>query len=211
MLFGPQSEALFATMEFPALLQRLDALLQRHRPAYYATLEPPAAADEIAAFEAEFRLTLPAELRLWWGWRNGQRGFDSLIEYRSPQSVSGAAATMRVNCELLADGDFAPNWWRPAWVPLLENGGGDHLCLDLEGTFTSRPGQLLEHWHDGPERAVLFPDLTAWLAAVVAAYEKAYGDGRPLSDEEFADIELEYPAGFPQEFEADGEASDPDA
>ena len=109
---------------------------------------------------------------------------------------------MRINGELLTDGDFVANWWRPAWVPFLENGGGDHLCLDLEGTFTGRPGQLIEHWHDGPERSVLYPDLTSWLAAVVETYEKTLESGSRCSDGEFADVELECPPGFPQECEA---------
>lgn len=189
-------------MTFPDLLLRLDALLRQHRPAYSATLNPPAAEAELAALEAEFGLTLPAELRLWFGWHNGQQGFDSFFQNNCLQSVSSAAETMRINCELLAAGDFVPNWWRPGWVPLLENGGGDHVCLDLEGTFTRRPGQLIEHWHDWEPRNVLFPDLTSWLTAVVETYERAGAGGTELPEEQVTDLEPEYPASFPQEFTA---------
>ena len=59
-------------MPFEQLLARLDALLQQHRPDYYAQLSPPATAAELTAFEAEFALPLPLELRHWYGWRNGQ-------------------------------------------------------------------------------------------------------------------------------------------
>ncbi|PJJ60473.1 cell wall assembly regulator SMI1 [Hymenobacter chitinivorans DSM 11115] len=189
-------------MTFPTLLTRLDALLQQRRPAYYATLNPPATAAELAAFEAEFGLMLPAELRLWFGWHDGQRGFESFVQNNCLQSLSSAADTMRVNRELLEDGDFVANWWQPGWVPFLENGGGDHVCVDLSGTFTGHAGQVLEHWHDWEARPVLFPDLTAWLTAVVQAYEMAGEGGEELPDESVEEMELEHPAGFPQEFEA---------
>ena len=184
-------------MDFAHLLARLDALLRQRRPAYYATLGPPAPVAELAEFETEFSLALPPELRMWWSWRNGQTGFESFYGNQCLQSASSAAETMQVQLDLLDE--FAPNWWRPTWVPFLENGGGDHLCLDLEGTFTGQPGQILEHWHDWEPRTVCFPNLTTWLAAVVAAYEQGTD---PLTDEQVAKLELVSPAGFPQEFAA---------
>ncbi|TGE28560.1 SMI1/KNR4 family protein [Hymenobacter metallicola] len=189
-------------MTFSALLTRLDTLLQQRRPDYYATLKPAAPAAELAAFEAEFGLTLPAELRLWFGWRNGQQGFESFVQNNCLQSLDSAAETMRVNRELLEAGDFVPNWWQPGWVPFLENGGGDHVCLDSAGTFTGRAGQVLKHWHDWEARPVLFPDLTAWLAAVVQAYEQTENGTELLRDEQIEDVELAHPPGFPLEFEA---------
>lgn len=188
--------------DFVRLLQRLDELLQRHRPDYYATLNPPATAAELAAFEAQFQLALPPELREWFGWHNGQQGFDSFFQNNCLQSLDGAAESMRINRELLADGDFVVNWWRPGWVPFLENGGGDHVCVDLEGTFTGQTGQIMEHWHDYEARTVLFPDLLSWLAAVVRGYEAASADAALLTDEIIEELEAERPDGFPREFEA---------
>lgn len=189
------------TPDFARLLQRLDELLRLHRPDYYATLSPPATEAELAAFEQEFDLTLPPELRQWFAWHNGQQGFDSFFQNNCLQSLDGAAESMRINRELLADGDFVENWWRPDWVPFLENGGGDHVCVDLEGTFTGQAGQLMEHWHDGEARSVLFPDLPSWLAAVVRAYEEAAATPL-LTDEIMEELEPTYPAGFPLAFEA---------
>jgi cell wall assembly regulator SMI1 len=191
-------------MDFAHLLARLDTLLQQHRPDYYAKLNPPASAATLAAFETEFQLTLPAELRQWFGWHDGQQPmcFDSLVGYYSLPSLDDMADSMRINCELLADGDFVPNWWRPGWLPFVTNGSGDHLCLDLEGTFTGSPGQLIEHWHDWEARTVVFPNITAWLAAVVQAYETAGQAKSEITDDEVSDFELELPAGFPLEFAA---------
>ncbi|MCR5890039.1 SMI1/KNR4 family protein [Hymenobacter sp. J193] len=195
-------------MTFQQLLSRLDTLLQQHRPEYYATLAPPATATELDALEAAFQLKLPTELRQWYGWHNGHLESKSIfqnhefIQGNSLAPLSSVAESMRVNCELLAAGEyFMPNWWQTNWVPFLENGGGDHICLDLEGTFTGQPGQVLEQWHDMEQRTVLFPDLTAWLRAVVQAYEQAGAQGQ-LTDEQTEDLELEYPSGFPLAFEA---------
>ena len=191
-------------MTFASLLTRFETLLRQRRPAYYATLNPPAPAAELAAFEAEFQLTLPAELRLWFSWHDGQEGFERFCQNNCLQSLSGAAETMRINRELLAAGDFVPNWWQPGWVPFLENGGGDHVCVDLQGTFTGHAEQVLEHWHDWEPRTILFPDLTSWLQAVVQAYEAAGEGEQELTDEHVEAMELEHPAGFPQKFTAGG-------
>jgi cell wall assembly regulator SMI1 len=191
-------------MLFTDLLSRLDDLLQQHRPDYYAALNPPATAAEIAAFEAEVGLQLPPELRAWYGWHNGQHGgcFDTLEANHECASLRDMADTMRINRELLEAGDFVANWWRPGWLPFLTNGNGDQVCLDLEGTFTGQPGQLIEHWHDWEQRDILFPNLTAWLAAVVQAYETALTETTALTAEQVFDLELEAPAGFPKEFQA---------
>ncbi|GAB3637994.1 hypothetical protein GCM10027422_35840 [Hymenobacter arcticus] len=189
---------------FDALLARLDALLRQHRPTYHAALNPPVSAAALAAFETEFEVPLPPELRQWLGWHDGQpaRLFDSLVGLYCFPSLADMADTMRINRELLADGDFVPNWWRPTWLPFLTNGSGDHLCLDPEGTFTSQPGQLIEHWHDGEARTVLFPTLTAWLAAVVAAYEATTKGTDELTNDEVLDLEPASPASFPLAFAA---------
>jgi cell wall assembly regulator SMI1 len=188
--------------DFARLLTRLDALLRRLRPSYHASLNPPATAAELAAFEARVGLRLPPELRQWFGWHNGQPGFDSFFQYNCLQSLDSAAESMRINRELLADGDFVANWWSPGWVPFLENGGGDHVCVDLDGTFTGRPGQLMEHWHDWEARRVLYPDLTSWLAAVVACYEQAGAEAGWLTEEQVVNLEPAHPSGFPLDFEA---------
>lgn len=189
---------------FETLLARFDALLRQHRPAYHAALNPPVSATAVAAFELEFEVALPPELRQWLGWHDGQPAqlFDSLVGFYCFSSLADMADTMRINRELLADGDFVRNWWRPTWLPFLTNGGGDDLCLDPEGTFTGQPGQLIEHWHDGEARTVLFPTLTSWLAAVVAAYETIPSSAAALTEDQVFELEPTPPAGFPLEFAA---------
>lgn len=86
---------------------------------------------------------------------------------------------------LLEGGDFeVENWWRTGWVPFLHDGGGNYLCLDLEGTFTGRAGQLLEFWHDESDRDVLFPDFEGYLQTLVDCLEgREWGE-----DEEYWEL-----------------------
>ncbi len=177
------------------LLARLDTLLHTQRPAYHAQLNPPATAADFAAFAATTGRPLPPLLQQWFGWHNGQRPScsENLTENYMFVPLDEMAETQRINQELLDAGEFVPNWWRRDWWPLLHNGGGDHLCLDLEGTFTGRAGQMLTHWHDWEVRTVVFPSFVAWLKALVAAYEAGASE---------APTDLTLPAGFPQRFEA---------
>ena len=77
--------------------------------------------------------------------------------------------------ELLDDligSDFEdPRWWRRSWVPFLENGAGDHLCVDLAAEDGGTPGQVLMCYHDWERRPVRSPSLEAWLADLVASME----------------------------------------
>ncbi len=48
-----------------------------------------------------------------------------------------------------------------------------------------------------------YPDFTAWLAAVVRAYEHVSTTAGALTDEAVLDFEPEHPEGFPQNFAAE--------
>jgi cell wall assembly regulator SMI1 len=54
----------------------------------------------------------------------------------------------------------------------LDDGAGNNLCLDLEGTFTGHKGQLLEFRHDDFDRDVLYPDFEGYLETVVGCLER---------------------------------------
>jgi cell wall assembly regulator SMI1 len=48
-----------------------------------------------------------------------------------------------------------PDWWRRDWVPFLENGGGDLLCLDAGGFETGNVGQVLWFDHGDADREII--------------------------------------------------------
>ena len=66
---------------------------------------------------------------------------------------------------------MVPHCWRRSWVPFLENGAGDHLCVDLAAEDGGTPGQVLMFYHDCDDRPIRSTSLEAWLADLVTSME----------------------------------------
>ncbi|MEW6279367.1 MAG: SMI1/KNR4 family protein [Candidatus Eremiobacterota bacterium] len=166
-----------------ALLQRLDAFWRKNRPAHYRTLRKPASPAALASLEEELGFSLPPTFKVLYGWKNGETGnceerFQDNYSWMPLEDVAGAYDML---CDVLGEPALtASNWWNPLWVPFLENGAGDYLCLDLDGSFGGVQGQVLEFWHDEEWRDVRYPSLDAWLEVFVVSLE---GGGWHLEDE----------------------------
>ncbi len=95
--------------------------------------------------------------------------------------------------ELLDGGDFKDissepekgvknDWWNPKWIPFTHNGGGDHLCLDLDPAVSGSAGQVITMWHDMEMREVkagsfgeYFDTYVAGVLAGKYVYSEEYG------------------------------------
>jgi cell wall assembly regulator SMI1 len=155
------------------LIDRMGRWLKTHRPDYYARLLPGVTGTQLDEFEARFGLKLPAAFRMLYEWRNGQEALCSASLYHN---LMFSSLEDIAHIKELMDGmigfDFEdPRWWRRSWVPFLENGGGDHLCLDLAAEDGGTPGQVLTFWHDDPDRPVRFPSFETWLVDLVESME----------------------------------------
>lgn len=152
-------------------LERLDAWLRAKRASYHASLGKGATPAELTAIEKAVGEPLPAALGELLRWKTGGKG--RLIgNWSLMRSGADVAAAITELGELLEAGDFdAPSHWSPKWVPFLENGGGDHVCVDIGASFGGAPGQVLEFWHSETMRPVLAPSLDAWLDVIVTAFE----------------------------------------
>lgn len=132
------------------VLARIDRLLAEQRPGYYAQLQPPAGAEQLAQAEHAYGFALPDSLKELYGWKNGQPAtcFESLSGMDSLMFVSleTALASYRMISDFDRRGEFPAGWWRRSWVPLLANGGGDFVCVDAE---TDR---LIWYFHDDAAR-----------------------------------------------------------
>lgn len=69
--------------------------------------------------------------------------------------LDGVASEREIWVELLDGGDFEGNgaapdgpvnkdWWNRRWVPVTSNGGGDHLCVDLDPAPGGTVGQMID-------------------------------------------------------------------
>jgi cell wall assembly regulator SMI1 len=154
----------------PALLERLETWLRRHRPEYFAWLRPGVPERELMAFERELGRNLPSGLRALYRWHDGQDpkcalAFQHDKLFMPLEDLRSAKAALDY---LQAGGEFPePNWWSGAWLPFLDNGHGDHLCADLDGAFAGKPGQVVSFYHDLECRSIEFPSLERWLEAFV--------------------------------------------
>jgi cell wall assembly regulator SMI1 len=155
------------------LIGRLDRWLAANRPDYYAHLLPGATDAQLDAFEAQFSLKLPDAFRRLYRWRNGHDQFrsESLVQNLMFSSLEDIARQKELLDGMIGADFEDPWWWRRSWVPFLENGAGDHLCVDLVAEGRGIPGQVIMFYHDWERRPVRALSLEAWLTDLVSSME----------------------------------------
>jgi cell wall assembly regulator SMI1 len=145
------------------LLARLDRWLAKHRKNYHKGLQPGAKPAQLAELEKALGQPLPAELRTWLGWHNGQS-----------EEISGAfvdawnlMSADEIAAEIQRRRSGGDPTWNAAWIPLLDDGQDDSRCLDP----TQQGCPLRDVWQGRKEHAVIAPSLTAWLEEFVKDVE----------------------------------------
>lgn len=143
-------------------IEQIDAWLRRHRSNYYATLQPGVSERDLVAFEHEFGVVLPSAVRALYTWRNGQADecYDNLVDNWMFPSLQSSADHKRTLDEMIGYDFETHAWWRREWVPFLDNGGGNCLCVDLT---KSGAGQVIVFWHDDADRPVESASTADWL------------------------------------------------
>jgi cell wall assembly regulator SMI1 len=149
--------------ELPELLQRLDAWLAKHRERYHEALSPGATAEDLDALARAIGQPLPAELKQWLGWHNGQHvdligAFWEAFNLMSAEQIAAAWQDRSARHD--------PGWDH-RWVPLLDDYQDDLIVLDL--TQPSLP--VREVWRGRAEHPVAAPSLTAWAERFVTDVE----------------------------------------
>lgn len=178
-------------------LTTLDRHLSHLRPELYASLNAPLTADAISALEKTFGITLPADVKALYQWKNGQRD-DSYETFINNARFLALQEALEIAKELtgMIGYDFeVENWWHAAWIPIFHNGSGDYICYDTGGVFTGDKGQLLKFWHDDGTRHVIAPGLETFLQTI----NQYYTDTDPAAYDEFFTLE-QSPEGYPKTF-----------
>lgn len=177
-----------------AFLNKLDSHLTSKRAAYYATLQPGLSTEEITALEKEFNVTVPADLRALYQWKNGQQvdSYEAFVNNSMFLSLRSALETARENTSMIGSDFELENWWHAAWIPIFDNGGGDYICYDTVGVFTGIRGQIIEFWHADNDRNTIAPDLTTFITSINHLYSTTPA-------EEFDEyFEVKTPDGYPK-------------
>lgn len=175
-------------------LEILDSYLKNLRPEFYSELNNPLTENEIQALEESYNITLPADLRELYKWKDGQKCSDSFVNNSMFMSLEAVLDSAKEMTEMIGNDFDIENWWNESWLPIFHNGGGDHICYDMGGTFTDQKGQLIEFWHVDNDRDVIAPNLRSFIEAINQFYQtKAATD----YDEYF---EIDSIKNYPQRF-----------
>ena len=195
------------------LIQRLDSWLRQNRPDYYKKLLPGLTELELTDLEKELGVELPTDFKTFYRWRNGV-AWDELecivpnFEWLSNRGLISHQNTMS---EADEDGtDYFPdweNWWGPGWITFLTDGTANYYCLDMEGSFGGKKGQILSIWTDDIHRDIFHESFFMWLETVIIALERGLfrgdeDDTRLQEYETYSELEREINPGYPIRHEA---------
>lgn len=197
----------------------LDALRRhvRARLSAYQTVNPPATREQLRALETVIGSPLPdellalyaiadgAELDLdrdedeaggihgWYGWLSIEEITKTYAWTRRETWLGWSLGWDEARLETNPYGTVKRVGGDPGWIPILDDGGGNWIGLDLAPAADGRVGQVIEFGRDFDTAAYLAPSLTAlfqgWQPArprasmlVRAEDLAAYAPGQPLDD-----------------------------
>lgn len=158
-----------STNELKNALELVDRTLKEVRPHVHKLLQPGAGAGELKDLSQHIfgGLSLPEELTVWFGWHNGQEGYDP----PSPDNnLTLLPIRMAIECWDVCNDPETMRPWSRSWLPLFENGAGDYWVYETEG---KKAGSLIAYWHDEKSRTQVFESLTAWASDLVKVLKTA--------------------------------------
>jgi cell wall assembly regulator SMI1 len=201
-----------AAPRMPVLLDRFERWLRLYRADYYEWLRPGVPERELMALERDLGRNLPAGFRELYRWRDGQDLECTLaLQYNQMfMPLKQVQVVWAAISQLLDAGEFPEaNWWSKSWLPFLDSGDGDHLCVDLDGAFAGMPGQVLSFYHDWECRNIEYPSMEKWLEAFVPSveagmWEEEGNQFKPREVEQVRTIRMRAAPGYPKECTAGG-------
>jgi histidinol-phosphate aminotransferase len=157
------------------LLQRLDTILRHLRPDFYQSLQPGMSEREMAEFEKKLGVVLPSDFKAFYYWRNGVKQSMFFIDNYALMS-SKQILECHFKRQRLAERSFSSvqNWWQTEWIPFLDNGSRDNICLDLNGSFRGIRGQVIEFLYKDLPRTVYYESFQKWLETTVLTLERNF-------------------------------------
>jgi cell wall assembly regulator SMI1 len=144
-------------------LERLERWLKKHRRRYHAGLRPGAGEKDLGPLAEALGGEVPADLRTWLGWHDGQ-GEDEPGALIESFRFLGAAEIVQALGEVAQD---EPPGWGKGWAPFLDDGVGDYVCL-CPG---KKGAPVREVWRGREEHEEAAPSLAKWVEQFVDALE----------------------------------------
>jgi len=159
-----------------------------------AALAPGASEAALEAFEVATQLSLPTEVRDWFRAHDGQTGEAGLaagfhfLSLREVQKLLEGWAATRFQlgegikpldnaCSSRPPKAIQRKYSVPGWVPLVRDGEGNAIGVDLDPGPSGASGQIINFGRDEDDKYVLFPsasELLQWLASELEAGRIVY-------------------------------------
>ncbi|MEU9108103.1 DUF4259 domain-containing protein [Streptomyces xanthophaeus] len=156
---------------------RIDTWMQRHSPASYALLAPPADPAEVEAAQETMGVRFPTDLLESLACHNGITEWATLVPDQPPMSVAEILTHWQMCVEIAGDDsdlteppEWADEpWWHPLWIPWAQSDGDSQIIDMREGPGQGRLGKAAHddtgHFDDG------WPSLAVYLTAVANAFD----------------------------------------
>jgi cell wall assembly regulator SMI1 len=185
---------------------RIEAWLKANAKPLHKRLKKPASDKAIAAAEKKLKVSLPEGVRQLYRLHNGMSAsgegsaalfnhfrwlplaevLESWKDWNEVLEEWGGADPEGPEANEVAKG-IQVTTWSPSWIPLTNDGSGDHDCVDLAPAKGGTSGQIIRMWHDMPERTLEAKGVAPWLEALA----KAIKDGElAWSEDEAALVEV---------------------
>jgi len=153
---------------------RLEDWCQRHHPRLLGVLRPGASAAAIDAVEQAVGQPLPPDLRASLALHNGSERFlfgsdllsaDDLIDqWQGWRGLESMNDDFGDRLKSYPEGAIALAYTIPGWIPLTQDGGGNHLGVDLAPGPAGTVGQVINFGRDEESKGVLASGWAEFLA-----------------------------------------------
>jgi cell wall assembly regulator SMI1 len=192
------------------VLARLDHWFAAHlRPDKYV-FNPPASDTDLDAVEHLTGIPLPLAYRQLYRWHDGENDDRWGHFYGLPLLPLQRVATEWKNwTRVLAEFDgnrymvpggswprdaVDPAYINPRWIPLIEDGSGNHIGLDFDPWPAGRVGQVIIYGRDEDIKAVLAESLGEFLEWIAGLLERGnYRLGTPTDEPVLREFRLKNP------------------
>jgi len=150
-------------------------------PPHAFALAPGVTEQDIRRAEVQMQLDFPPDLRASYLLHNGskerwifQQGFllalDDVVDAHFFKSDALRTAAFE-NCRANPKGAIKREFWNARWIPITDNGTGDHICVDMDPANGGNKGQIIATNHETGPIAVLADSFREWLTTFATDLE----------------------------------------
>jgi len=156
--------------------QVIDGVFKEHAHSTYRALRPPVTGRKLSQLEKLVGNKLPHDLASSLLVHDGMRSTTELVNFFTLLPAAQMADWWRVGRDVQKlyefEGDNVTRTrkikndvrWRPGWVPIMADAGGDLIVCDLDPGPTGKRGQIFPWFNNGSqEMRVISDSFRAWL------------------------------------------------